>query len=987
MTLRSLESIVFAGVRVGVLTRIGIALDSDLPQRFDRSIRKRGYTNRTEAFRDLIRNQLAVERTAAPESTVVGTVTLIYDHHTHGITQKLTALQYGNHQLVVYTSQVHLDHETCLEVLIVNGKSATVEQFADHLIALKGVQHGRLVMTVPAQSLGRSGEVGQNPLTSTSKSTKARVYRLQEANVVRFSSTKAKLVTLMICFLVCVRAVVAEAGTVHVNGTVLDPGARPLAGAHIELDAASGARLTCTTGNDGGFTIALPAWGAFIVRVEAAGFVGVTRKVDLNPSNANIQLRLEQMAPVAEEVIVTGDVSDAPLTSPDPSEKVLVREELLDANPGRPGAPISIPGLPIETASGGIKAPQYFVPGVAGDHGEPIAQYVAVGGYLVTNNLSANAHGNGYADPNIYVSGALGSVTTDGGAFNVLEGNHALNLAATYGLRPQLNPFLTLTGDYRDADLTAGFAPENPAKKEWLALEANYGNGLMLRLEHRKQFKWNALRVFDPGKQEITLFSLGYWGKSYEGNLIPLGYGVELGDTVDPRQFDQTHSSIIAVDDTWKVRTSDQVALSGFFRTYNLTLFSNFGEGLIRQSEFRTVEGVEVRETHTFERFFKAEALQAMAGLDYHEDDIRRDNLDHYLSSLRQVYGPFIKVLSSSVTIRDATPYVALHGDLGTHLRFYAGLRPDTIELKNTDILNSAFSFDERKTFLAPKATLAWRPGSGAAHWLPAASLSIGQAFFTQDPRISVAQERAGSSGAPTGAAALPSPFERSHSEQLVLEKEFSATDVRITVGRTTNTQTTGKIDPDNGTPVELGPGTLKFLAASVRRQFSSFGTLQAVLSKADARLLGAIIDGIPIPAQITPEAPRTIFDALATLDRLPLGLHGRGEYEYVGHKQLDLGGFEAIPVGETRLAVARPLLNGRLELGASGMLARGYTGQTTETFDPAWRLGTIPYCAPASGPSGAQNDFDCGTNEQSVGIRMVSWVGASVSWRFRQEK
>jgi hypothetical protein len=123
--------------------------------------------------------------------------------------------------------------------------------------------------------------------------------------------------------------------------------------------------------------------------------------------------------------------------------------------------------------------------------------------------------------------------------------------------------------------------------------------------------------------------------------------------------------------------------------------------------------------------------------------------------------------------------------------------------------------------------------------------------------------------------------------------------------------------------------------------------------SKADAR-----DDSTGI---VTPEAPRTIFDALATLDRLPLGLRGRGEYEYVGHKQLDLGGFEAIPVGETRLAVVRSFLNGRLELGANGMLARGYTGQTTETFDPGWKLGTVPYCAPGSGPSGALNDFDCG--------------------------
>jgi Carboxypeptidase regulatory-like domain len=790
------------------------------------------------------------------------------------------------------------------------------------------------------------------------------------------------IIFILIAFLASAMGAVAQVSSSLITGIVLDPAARPVSGARIQFDSASGTRLTVSTGIDGGFTIALPTWGAFTVRVEAHGFAPITRTLDLNPANAIVQLRLTQISTISQEVIVTADLNRVDLTSPDPSEKVLVREELLDANPGRPGAPISIPGLPIETASGGIKAPQYFVPGVAGDHGEPIAQYIAVGGYLVTNNLSANAHGNGYADPNIYVSGALGSVTTDGGAFNVLEGNHALNLAATYGVRPQLSRFLTLTGDDRDTDLTAGFAPRDPAKKEWLALEANYGNGLMERLEHRQQFKWNAMRVFDPGKHEITLFSLGYWGKSHEGNLVPVGYGTELGDTVDARQFDQTHSSILAVDDLWKLKPSDEVAFSGFFRTYNLALYSNFGEGLIRQSEFRTVEGAEARETHTFTPW-----LRAMAGLDYHEDDIYRDNLDHYLSDDLLVYGPFVKVLSSNVTIRDATPYAALHGDLGKHLRFYAGLRPDMIELKNTDMMNPAFSFDEWKTFLAPKATLAWTPGAGPAHWLPSASFSIGQAFFTEDPRITVAPQKASSSGGPTGAAALPSPFERSHSAQLVLEKGFTGTDVRVTVGRTTNTETTGKIDPDNGTPEELGPGTLKFLTASVRHQFSSFGTLQAVFSKADARLLGATIDGALIPAQITPEAPRTIFDALATLDRLPLGFHGRGEYEYVGHKQLDLGGFEAIPVGETRLAMVRSFLNSRLELGVNGMLARGYTGQTTETFNPGWQLGAIPYCAPGSGPSGAANDFDCGANEQSVGIRMVSWVGGSISWRFNTEK
>ena len=100
-----------------------------------------------------------------------------------------------------------------------------------------------------------------------------------------------------------------------------------------------------------------------------------------------------------ENVTVTADLYETDVLSPDPGERVFVRQELLDANPGRPGVPVSIPGYPIETASSGIKAPQYFAPGVAGDHGEPIAQYIAVGSYLVPNNLSANAHGNGYPIP------------------------------------------------------------------------------------------------------------------------------------------------------------------------------------------------------------------------------------------------------------------------------------------------------------------------------------------------------------------------------------------------------------------------------------------------------------------------------------------------------------------------------------------------------------------------------------------------------------
>ena len=88
-----------------------------------------------------------------PDATVVGTVTLIYDHHAHSVGEKLTEIQHEHHQLIVSTSHAHLDHDSCLEVLIVHGRSSQVERLADRLIGLKGVQHGRLVMTAPQHPL------------------------------------------------------------------------------------------------------------------------------------------------------------------------------------------------------------------------------------------------------------------------------------------------------------------------------------------------------------------------------------------------------------------------------------------------------------------------------------------------------------------------------------------------------------------------------------------------------------------------------------------------------------------------------------------------------------------------------------------------------------------------------------------------------------------------------------------------------------------
>src|SRR5688572_12527300 len=126
------------------LSRIGVAIDTGLLAKFDQLISGRGYTNRSEAFRDLIRDELIRQDWESPDSQVVGTVTLVYDHHVRQLSERLTNLQHDHHQNILSTLHVHLDHDNCLEVLVVKGKSETVRKIADVLIATKGVKHGRL---------------------------------------------------------------------------------------------------------------------------------------------------------------------------------------------------------------------------------------------------------------------------------------------------------------------------------------------------------------------------------------------------------------------------------------------------------------------------------------------------------------------------------------------------------------------------------------------------------------------------------------------------------------------------------------------------------------------------------------------------------------------------------------------------------------------------------------------------------------------------
>jgi len=129
------------------LSRIGVAIESDLLADFDALNARRGYASRSEAFRDLIRDALIQETAIAGDALVVGTVTLVYAHEVRMLSEKLTSVQHSFQRAMLSTLHVHLDHHNCLEVVVVRGKASEVRRIADALISMKGVKHGRLTIT------------------------------------------------------------------------------------------------------------------------------------------------------------------------------------------------------------------------------------------------------------------------------------------------------------------------------------------------------------------------------------------------------------------------------------------------------------------------------------------------------------------------------------------------------------------------------------------------------------------------------------------------------------------------------------------------------------------------------------------------------------------------------------------------------------------------------------------------------------------------
>jgi CopG family nickel-responsive transcriptional regulator len=134
------------------LTRTGLSIDRELLARFDLAIAKKRYKNRSEAVRDLIRDHLVSEE-ADSNKLVIGTLTIVYDHHRPNLTEKLVEAQHRAGSKVLAATHVHLDHHNCLEVVIMKGRGAELSDLANGILSLRGVKHGKLVITTTAKDL------------------------------------------------------------------------------------------------------------------------------------------------------------------------------------------------------------------------------------------------------------------------------------------------------------------------------------------------------------------------------------------------------------------------------------------------------------------------------------------------------------------------------------------------------------------------------------------------------------------------------------------------------------------------------------------------------------------------------------------------------------------------------------------------------------------------------------------------------------------
>jgi CopG family transcriptional regulator, nickel-responsive regulator len=135
------------------LMRFGVSIDSQLIKKFDALIARKGYATRSEAIRDMIRDSLVEQEWEAEDRETVGTITIVYNHHTRELEHALTDMQHKSFHQIVSALHVHLDAHNCLEVLVVKGMSREIRKIADRLIGTRGVKHGKLTTTTTGKEL------------------------------------------------------------------------------------------------------------------------------------------------------------------------------------------------------------------------------------------------------------------------------------------------------------------------------------------------------------------------------------------------------------------------------------------------------------------------------------------------------------------------------------------------------------------------------------------------------------------------------------------------------------------------------------------------------------------------------------------------------------------------------------------------------------------------------------------------------------------
>ncbi|MCL5103874.1 MAG: nickel-responsive transcriptional regulator NikR [Armatimonadetes bacterium] len=135
------------------LERFGVSMEDELLARFDSLIEERGYRSRSEAIRDLVRQELVKEQWSDPEAEVVGTLTIVYEHHEHELSNVLAELQHQYHEHILCSTHIHLDAHNCLEVIILQGRGSRLKYIANTLISTRGVKHGQMVCTTTGKEV------------------------------------------------------------------------------------------------------------------------------------------------------------------------------------------------------------------------------------------------------------------------------------------------------------------------------------------------------------------------------------------------------------------------------------------------------------------------------------------------------------------------------------------------------------------------------------------------------------------------------------------------------------------------------------------------------------------------------------------------------------------------------------------------------------------------------------------------------------------